>query len=359
MVTPNKTSNKYSDKKISWFPEKLQSFVRGKITAPIYVRVKPLNRCNHKCFWCVYHEPDLSQMHGDMSVKDIIPIEKMRELLNDFEEMGVEAVTYSGGGEPMMHPNIEEILELTLEKGISLSTITNGQFVKGRVAELLAKAKWVRISIDYCTEEGFVESRRIKGKWFYPILENIKNFAIIKDYDCDLSVNFIITKENHKDIRKAAELLISLGIENIRFSPMWIDNFNEYHEPVKDWIIAELASIKKDLETEQFKIYSSYKYEVFRDDIKHRPYTKCFVMQYNPVVGADMNIYACHNQAYSSDSIIASMKNQSFKEAWFSQEATDFHGGFNCQEICVGQCASDNKNIYIHELLDCHGDSFV
>ena len=24
-----------------------------------------------------------------------------------------------------------------------------------------------------------------------------------------------------------------------------------------------------------------------------------FVMQYNPVVGADMNIYACHNQAYS------------------------------------------------------------
>ena len=359
MKVANKNSNKYSKTKITWFPEKLQSFVAGKITAPIYVRVKPLNRCNHKCFWCVYHEPDLSQMHGGMEKSDTLSLDKMTEILDDFEDMGVKAVTYSGGGEPLMHPDINEILELTLQKGIALSTITNGQFLKGRTAELLTKAKWVRVSIDYCTEEGFVESRRIKGRHFYPILDNIKNFAAIKDDDCDLAVNFIITKENHKDIWKAAELLISLGVENIRFSPMWIDNFNEYHEPIKDWIITELAHIKEHLETERFRIYSSYTYEVFRDDIKHRPYTKCFVMQYNPVVGADMNIYACHNQAYSDDSIIASISDQSFKEAWFSQEAKKFHEGFNCQEICTGQCASDEKNLYIHELLDCEGDSFV
>jgi len=359
MKSANKNSNKYSKTKIAWFPEKMQSFVSGKITAPIYVRVKPLNRCNHKCFWCVYHEPELSQMHEDMNKMDIISLEKMIELLDDFKEIGVQAVTYSGGGEPLMHPNIVEILEKTKEHKIDLSTITNGHYLKGKVAQLLQDAHWVRISIDYCTEEGFIGSRRIKGKNFYPVLENIKNFAKMKSDECDLCVNFIITKENHKEIRAAAELLISLGVENIRFSPMWIDNFNEYHAPIKDWIISELSSIKEDLETDRFKIYSSYTNEVFRGDIHRRSYTKCFAMQYNPVVGADLNIYACHNQAYSQDSIIASIKDKRFKEAWFSQEAQKFHAGFNCQKVCVGQCASDDKNIFIHELLDCYGDSFV
>ena len=108
--------NKYSDKKIVWFPEKLQSFVDGEITAPLYVRVKPLNRCNHKCFWCVYHEPDLSQMHNDMRVKDMIPMDKMYEILDDFVDMGVKAVTYSGGGEPLMHPNTAEYLQAALDR---------------------------------------------------------------------------------------------------------------------------------------------------------------------------------------------------------------------------------------------------
>tara|TARA_A100000172_G_scaffold13923_2_gene7323 strand:- start:267 stop:1346 length:1080 start_codon:yes stop_codon:yes gene_type:complete len=359
MEKPLQVSNKYSNKKIVWFPEKLQSFAEGEITSPLYVRVKPLNRCNHKCFWCVYHEPDLSQMHEGMEKQDMITLDKMYEILDNFKDMGVKAVTYSGGGEPLMHPNTVEYLQRTLDLGIDLSVITNGQYLSGKKAELLSKAKWVRISIDYCTEEGFVESRRIKGRHFYPILDNIREFAKMKDDTCDLAVNFIITKENHKDIRKAAELLISLGVENIRFSPMWIHNFNEYHEPIKEWIMAELESIKEDLSTERFKIYSSYNEGAFRDDICHRPYTKCYVMQYNPVIGADLNVYACHNQAYSDDSIICSIKDQSFKDAWFSQYAKDFQDGFECQKVCTGQCANDRKNIFIHQLLEAKGDNFV
>ena len=42
-------NNRYSDLKIVHFPEKLRSFQEGRITAPIYVRVKPINVCNHAC----------------------------------------------------------------------------------------------------------------------------------------------------------------------------------------------------------------------------------------------------------------------------------------------------------------------
>jgi MoaA/NifB/PqqE/SkfB family radical SAM enzyme len=108
-------SNKYSDLKIVGFPDKLQSFRDGTITAPIYVRLKPINRCNHDCFFCVYAQSNrkeipatedgldhiISKMHEDMNEADVIPTRKMLEVLDDFKEIGVRAVTYSGGGETL------------------------------------------------------------------------------------------------------------------------------------------------------------------------------------------------------------------------------------------------------------------
>lgn len=358
-----KLADKYSKTKIAWFPEKLQSFARGELIAPIYVRVKPLNRCNHKCFWCVYHEPEMSGMHGGMEKLDTISYPKMVEILDDFKDMGVKAVTYSGGGEPLMHPDIKHILQDTINRGIDRSVITNGHYLKDETAELLYDAHWVRISIDYHDEESFVTSRRIKGKNFQPVMDNIKAFAENKSDFCDLSVNYIVTEENHKDIYKAAELLVNLGVENIRFSPMWIaPNFYDYHRPIRDEVFSQIGKAIGTLETHQFRIFSSYDQVLpwrSPNPIDYRPYTRCFVKEFNPVVGADLNIYACHNQAYSDDSIIASMENQSFKEAWFSDEAKQFHETFDCQKVCTGQCAADSKNLFITELMKCKEDNFV
>ena len=103
-------NNHYSDLKIAQHPAKLDSFVRGEITAPLYVRVKPINLCNHACSWCIYksdrkptsrgeqHMASVpTSMHTDMKEADIIPTAKMLEVLDDFKAMGVKAITFSGG----------------------------------------------------------------------------------------------------------------------------------------------------------------------------------------------------------------------------------------------------------------------
>jgi molybdenum cofactor biosynthesis enzyme MoaA len=140
MKTLSKTSNKYSNLKIAWFPQKLESLRDCTVTAPIYVRVKPTNRCNHNCFFCVYNA-SFSNMHDTMSRKDELSKEKLIEILNDFSKIGVKAVTYSGGGEPLMHPNIVEILIITKQYGIDLSIITNGQLLSAERAQELVNAK--------------------------------------------------------------------------------------------------------------------------------------------------------------------------------------------------------------------------
>jgi MoaA/NifB/PqqE/SkfB family radical SAM enzyme len=352
-----KTSNKYSDKKIVWFPEKLKSFVTNKITNPIYVRIKPLNLCNHGCFWCVYHA-DLTKMHPDMNSKDALPKEKFRELLKDLKDIGTKAVTYSGGGEPLMYKGIEEFLQTTLDYDINLSIITHGQFLTDEKAKILAKGSWVRVSMDYWDGASMHQSRRVRPEYFDTVMSNLDNFSKIKNKDCDLAINYIVTKENCNHLFEISKKLKDCGVENIRFSPMWCDNFHEYHKEISNQVFSELIRTRSELSSENFKVYDSFN-QISDHNINKRQYKKCYFNQIVPVVGADQNIYTCHNQAYSNDSIVGSIKNKSFKEVWFSDETQKFFDDFNCVTTCTGQCAADSKNKFITELVDSFGDNYV
>jgi organic radical activating enzyme len=54
-------------------------------------------------------------MHEHVERADEIPLNKMLEILENIKSIGVKAVTYSGGGEPLSHKNIQSILKKTLE----------------------------------------------------------------------------------------------------------------------------------------------------------------------------------------------------------------------------------------------------
>lgn len=353
----SKTTNVYSDKKIVWFPEKLESFVQGKITAPIYVRIKPINRCNHDCFWCIYRS-SLSDMHEDMKEKDVIPQDKLRETILDLGKIGTKAVTFSGGGEPLLYKNIDQYMQLCLDLGINLSIITNAQLLHKKNAEVLGKGSWVRVSMDYFDAASMREARDIPEKFYQPVLDNIANFAATKNKSCDLSVNYIITQKNADHLFEITEILKELKIDNVRFSPVWLIDFHNYHEPIKNKVQEDLKKIKAQYDSPEFKIYDSYG-QVNDQYISKRKYPKCYFNQVVPVVGADMKIYTCHNQAYSNDSVVASIEKQSFAQAWFSEETQKFFDEFNCQNTCTNQCAADKKNEFITELLEANGDNYV
>jgi MoaA/NifB/PqqE/SkfB family radical SAM enzyme len=235
--------NKYSDFKIFNFPEKLNSFTAGEVKAPLYVRVKPINLCNHGCFFCVYStgfrvrdggdmEHIQSGMHEDMQEMDTIPTEKMMEILYDLSRIGTKAITYSGGGEPLMHPDIVDIMRRTLDLKLDLSIITNGQNLAKERAQVLANAKWVRVSMDYTDGTQMKRFRNVPEKSFDAVIRNMENFAKIKNKDCDLAVNYIVHRSNYKNLWEYTNLLKSCGVENVRFSPMYVPDFYDYHKEI-------------------------------------------------------------------------------------------------------------------------------
>jgi hypothetical protein len=82
-------------------------------------------------------------------------------------------------------------------------------------------------------------------------------------------------------------------------------------------------------------------------------------MQTVPVVGADQMVYACHNKAYDNTGVIGSIKDQSFRDLWFSEEAAKVFNTLNPKVSCQHQCANDMKNIFLHDLIDGKPDNFV
>lgn len=368
-------NNKYSDLKILAHPDKLRSFQEGKITAPLYVRVKPTNVCDDDCFFCTYaksnrktpsgvatQEPRAlehvdTEMHGEMVERDTIPQEKMVEILADFQAMGVKAVTYSGGGEPLIYKWIEPTMERTLRLGLDLSIITNGRHLNGRRAELLAYAKWVRVSIDYTTAGQRALSRRVGPHTFDQVMDNLQTFARLKEKTCDLSVNYIIHRDNCDGLVAFAQVLKERGVGNLRFSPMWVPGLIGYHEPHAERVREQLLAAQA-LSSPGFQVQSTFQLDsAARGPV--RTYGKCWIMQTVPVVGADQVVYACHNKAYDGKGRIGSIKDRSFMDLWFSEEARARFEGLDPRRDCRHECASDQKNININSMLEMSPDNFV
>ena len=345
--------NNYSIYKIAWFTDKLMSFITNKVTAPICIRIKPTNRCCHNCYFCVYNSK-FSAMHETTKRSDEIPIEKMLEILNNIADIGVKTVTLSGGGEPLVHPNIDKILDKILSRKLGLSMLTNGQKITDTISDYLVNADWIRISMDYYSPQSFLSSGRGTVHSYNELCTNVKNF-VLKNKNCEIGVNFVITKDNYSHLEDSIKFIIDLGIHNVRYAPVWITNFYEYHSLIQKEVLEGLSKIRT-LYGDKIDIYDSYNISGITNK---RTYSKCYFQQVVPVIGADLNVYSCHNKAYSKDGVIGSIKDRSFSDLWFSNKVREHFNTFNPVEHCNHQCANDKKNIFLHELIDCYGDNYV
>ena len=132
------TGTVYSSYKMFGFPQKLADVQMQKWSAPLHVRLKPTNRCNHRCWYCGYqHQNNLSLGMG-ADPTDMISEEKMQEIIEDLVALRVQAVTFSGGGEPLLYPHLLPSVAALAQAGLALGMITNGALLTGSKAEGLA-----------------------------------------------------------------------------------------------------------------------------------------------------------------------------------------------------------------------------
>jgi len=354
-------SSKYSSLKIFHYQDKLDSLVQegGIVTPPIHIRIKPTNVCNHNCWYCAYKVDNL-QLGQDMVERDYIPEDKMMEILEDCKEMGVKAITFSGGGEPFTYRFFLQTIKKLVVDNMAFASLTNGSKLKGEIAQLFAKnATWLRVSMDGWDDESYAKARDVKIGEFSKIVENMNAFTKIEDRKCNLGVSFIVDKTNHTKIYEFSKLMKSIGVDSIKISPCVVENDgalnNAYHKPFYDEAKALSQSVKDELEDDSFEVFDSYH---LLEETFVKEYDWCPYSQILPVIGADLNVYPCQDKAYNLDNgLIGSIKEKSFKDFWLNDKDKFFK--VNPSKHCNNHCVADAKNKMILDYLDVEHLGFV
>jgi len=349
----------YSALKVFGFPEHAAASV-GPLAAPVHVRIKPINACNERCWYCAYRFDDLS-LGSDMEVRDKIPAEKMSEIVDDLIAMGVKAVTFSGGGEPLLYPQIAETVRRLAGAGIKIGILTNGVALRGDVAGAFAEhATWVRVSIDAADGESYARSRRVPAAFFEQVLDNVGSFVRMSR-GATIGFSFIVNRDNAAAVRAFCDLAHRAGAHHVKVSACVVSNDaaenNRYHQPIAE-IVSEQIAAARTLETDAFHILDHYHALPERFQ---RPYRTCPMLEYLTIIGADCAVYTCQDKAYTVSGTLGSIKERRFSEFWYSPENAARIRSWDATEHCRHHCVSHPKNLLLNEFrgLDPEHASFV
>ena len=106
---------------------------------PLLVHIIPIRRCNLSCAYCNEYDD-----HSNP-----VPLEEMYRRLDRLAGMGTAVITISGG-EPLLHPELDQIIARIRKRGMMAGLITNGYLLTAeRIARLnRAGLEHLQISID-------------------------------------------------------------------------------------------------------------------------------------------------------------------------------------------------------------------
>jgi MoaA/NifB/PqqE/SkfB family radical SAM enzyme len=111
---------------------------------PLLAHIIPMRRCNLACEYCNEYD-DFSKP---------VPLEEMARRVDKLGALGTSVVTISGG-EPLLHPALDQIIARIRKNGMIAGMITNGYLLVADRIQRLNRAglEWLQISIDNVTPD--------------------------------------------------------------------------------------------------------------------------------------------------------------------------------------------------------------
>jgi len=96
------------------------------VIGPATVHVDVTNACNAACVSCWDHSPLLAEPRPSSWKRVRLPVADFRALVGSLDEMGsVRSVIFSGMGEPLLHPDIYDMIALARARGWDVTVLSN------------------------------------------------------------------------------------------------------------------------------------------------------------------------------------------------------------------------------------------
>ncbi len=345
----------YSSDKALLHADRIAALQAGEQPYPVYVHLVLSDFCNQSCRFCAYRSPGYSSnqlfhvLEADgvnNNPRRMIPWPKLRELVDDFCTMDVRAVLLTGGGEPTLHPQFDQVCELLTSRGVPFALNTNGVLLKPSRDELLSRAAWLRVSVDAGTAETYASLRGVPAAEFGIVAKNVARFAAAPSRGT-LGCGFVVTRDNYRELFAACQNFKAWGADNVRIAAMHQNEGAAYFADFRDEVIEQIEQAKT-LADDRFKVFDTF--VARHSDLAGSPdYSFCGHMNLVTYIGGDQNVYSCCVLAYNERGLIGSIHDQSFKTLWDSQAKRDKFSNFDARG-CTW-CMFNEKNRTINAVL--------
>ena len=166
---------------------------------PYMAHIVPMRRCNLACTYC--NEFD--------DVSDPVPLEEMLRRIDDLGRLGTSVITISGG-EPLLHPELDQIIARIRKTGAIAGMITNGYLLMpDRIKRLNAAGlDHMQISIDNVMPDE-VSKKSLK-------VLDAKLRMLAEHADFHVNINSVVGGgiANPEDARTVSERALALGFSS-------------------------------------------------------------------------------------------------------------------------------------------------
>jgi len=362
-------SDKYAidSHKLSYHPQRVAQWQEAgddmdklKKIYPIYVEVSPVGACNHRCTFCGVDYIGYQNVRWDT--------ELLKTRLDEMAQKGVRSIMFAGEGEPLLHKELDQIIEHCSNVGIDSSITTNFVFLnKKNVDKIFKNASWVKISINAGTKKTYSEIHRTKEEDFDKVIENMKLAVKTKkqnNYKCTLGAQMLLLPENKDEALVLAKKVKEIGLNYLVIKPYSQHLFSEtkVYEDIDYKPMLELERELEKLNDDTFNV-------VFRSNTMKKldtghSYKKCYSTPYfwaHLMANGDM--YGCSAYLQQDKFCYGNLKENSFQTVWESEkrqksiayvkEKLDISG-------CRANCRMDEVNSYLWRLQHPQAhDSFI
>lgn len=150
-------------------------------------------KCNQNCRYC----------HRFLGI-DEVSFEDNKRIINKIAEDGIKNMTFTGG-EPLLYPNIIELVKLAKEKGLKVKLITNGSVLDNnpKMREIYNYLDSITFSIDSCDNEINEKLGRS-----YKHAENIKTvLESLKGKELNVNINTVVSRVNIEKLEELGQFL--------------------------------------------------------------------------------------------------------------------------------------------------------
>jgi MoaA/NifB/PqqE/SkfB family radical SAM enzyme len=179
---------------------------------PLYVKLKVFYGCNLKCemcnHWRTRREPPISS-------------ERFKEILTELAELGTRKIHISGG-EPMLQPQVPELVEQASALGIKVTMTTNGTLIDKVKAKRLIEGglRGVDISIDSPVRKMHEKIRGAAGA-FKATTKAVELFRRYKHKGkLSIRINTVVSRTNYQTLETLPDLAHELGADGLNLIPV-------------------------------------------------------------------------------------------------------------------------------------------